>query len=74
MIGEIKMVATRKDVISFIDSISESEFRSLCDLINDYQDRKKAEAEFTKQMTIAEESVKTEGTLTSAEIRASLGI
>lgn len=68
------MVATKTDVISFINSISETELYAFCNFINDYQERKKAEAEFFKQMDIAEESIRTEGTISSAELRSSLGI
>lgn len=68
------MVATKNDVISFINSMSETEFHLLCDAINDYQDEKKAENEFFRQMDIAEQSIRTEGTLTSEELRISLGI
>lgn len=68
------MVATKNDIISFINDIPESEVYVLCDFINNYQEKKLAEAEFFNQMAIAEESIKTEGTLTSKELRASLGI
>ena len=69
-----KMVATKNDVISFINSISETELHIFCNFINDYQERKKSEADFFKQMDIAEESIRTEGTISSAELRSSLGI
>jgi len=74
MIGGVNMVATKNDVISFVNNSSATELHAFCDFINDYQERKKAEAEFFKQMNIAEESIRTEGTVTSAELRASLGI
>lgn len=72
--GGVKMVVTKNDVISFVNNSSAAELRAFCEFINDYQERKKAEAEFFKQMNIAEESISTEGTITSAELRASLGI
>lgn len=68
------MVATKNDVISFVKNIPESELQAFCDFINDYQDRKKAESEFFRQMNITEESIKKEGTVTSSELRALLGI
>lgn len=74
MLGCIEMVTTKNDVISFVNSISDSELQVFCSFINDYQERKKAETEFFRQMNIAEESIKTEGTITSAELRASLSI
>ena len=74
MMGGVKMVATKNDVISFINSIPETEIHTLCNFINEYQEKKKAETEFFKQMDIAEESIRSEGTVTSDELRASLGI
>ncbi|MDD6656882.1 MAG: hypothetical protein PUE95_06265 [Lachnospiraceae bacterium] len=68
------MVTTKNDVISFINNSTTTELHAFCKFINDYQERKEAEAEFFKQMNIAEESIRTEGTITSAELRASLGI
>lgn len=52
------MVSTKKDIISFVNSISESELHAFCDFINDYQEKKRDEAEFFKQMNIAEESIR----------------
>ena len=54
MIGGVNMVATKNDVISFVNNSSATELHAFCDFINDYQERKKAEAEFFKQMNIAE--------------------
>lgn len=52
------MVETKNDVISFVNEITETEI---------------AEEEFFRQMNIAEESIRNEGTITSAELRATLG-
>ena len=68
------MVATKNDVISFVNNSSATELQAFCEFINDYEERKNAEVEFFKQMDIAEESIQTEGTVTSAELRALLGI
>lgn len=68
------MVETKNDVISFVNEITETELHTFCDFINDYLERKKAEEEFFRQMNIAEESIRNEGTITSAELRATLGV
>ena len=74
MTEENNIISTKSDMITFINNSSENEFHTICTIINDYLNRKKAEAEFFKQMNIAEESIKNEGTLTSSELRATLGI
>ena len=74
MAGENKVLSTKSDMISFINNSSENEFHTICTIFNDYLDRKKAEAEFFKQMNVAEESIKNEGTVSSSELRATLGI
>lgn len=74
MIGATEMVSTKNDVVAYINNISTQELQCLCDYINSYQEEKEAEAEFFRQMKIAEDSILSEGTVSEAELRASLGI
>ena len=68
------MVAKKGDVLNLVNSMPDSDFSKLCSLINDYIERKLAEDRFFKEMDIAEKSVAEEGTISSEELRKSLGI
>lgn len=68
------MITTKDDLISFINNCSASELHFFCEFINEYQEKRNAESAFFNQMNIAEESIITEGTVTSAELRDLLEI
>ena len=68
------MIITKDDLISFINNCSTSEILVFYKFINEYQEKRNAESAFFNQMNIAEESIKAEGTVTSAELRDLLEI
>lgn len=74
MNGGCVMVATKNDICAYVNCISDTDLSALCEIINKFQERKNAEAEYFRQMKIAEDSIQMEGTVTGSELRASLGI
>ena len=49
MIAGVNMVATKKDVISFVNNSSATELHVFCNFINDYQERKKPKQNFSSR-------------------------
>lgn len=68
------MVTTKAVFLNLVNCMPDSDFSKLCSLINDYIERKQAEDRFFKEMDIVEKSVAEEETISSKELRKSLGI
>lgn len=62
------MEVSKSDNLYFDNSMSDSDFSKPNSLVNAYEDR------FFKEMDIAEKSVVEEGTVSSEELRKTLGI
>lgn len=78
MIGGATMVATRKDAVSLIDTMSDSDFAQLCIFLNKTiaktEKRKNAENKFISEVKAAEESVANGNYVTLEELHKFLGV
>ncbi len=72
------MVATKQDVYSMIDTMSESDFSKLCLFLNSSfeksEKRKIAEEKFVSEVKAAEESVSQGNFVTLAQMHEFLGV
>ena len=78
MMGGATMVATRKDAVSLIDTMSDSDFAQLCIFLNNTiaktDKRKNAENKFISEVKAAEESVANGNYVTLEELHKFLGV
>lgn len=74
MNGGIIMISTRNDILKLVASAPDAEIETICSLLNQYLEKKDFEQELKEKIESADNSIKRNGTLTSSELRASLGI
>ena len=74
MNGGIIMISTRNDILKLVAIAPDAEIETICSLLNQYLEKKDFEQELKEKIESADNSIKRNGTLTSSELRASLGI